>query len=36
MRRARKEGERVEMIEAKELTYSYDFEGSEKRSLDGI
>ncbi len=36
MRQMRKEGERVEMIEAKKLTYSYDFEGSEKRSLDGI
>jgi len=26
----------VEMINAKELVYSYDFEGSERRSLDGI
>ena len=32
----RKEGEHVEMINAKELVYSYDFEGSERRSLDGI
>jgi len=31
-----KEGEHVEMINAKELVYSYDFEGSERRSLDGI
>ena len=26
----------MEMINAKELVYSYDFEGSERRSLDGI
>ena len=32
----RKESEHVEMINAKELVYSYDFEGSERRSLDGI
>ena len=33
---SRREGEHVEMINAKELVYSYDFEGSERRSLDGI
>ena len=32
----REEGEHVEMINAKELVYSYDYEGSERRSLDGI
>ena len=31
-----KEGEHVEMINAKELVYSYDSEDSERRSLDGI
>ena len=36
MAAAGKEGEHVEMINAKELVYSYDFEGSERRSLDGI
>lgn len=35
-RRGREEGEHVEMINAKELVYSYDSEGSERRSLDGI